>query len=160
MKKTFRNMVRTGIALGLMTAALAVPAFAGNWANGTGANAARWWYSNGDGTYVKGEWKWIDGNNDGTAEYYYFDKDGWMAAGKTVGSHVLNANGQWTVNGVVRTKKTNGSGATGHMGVDASKIKDGGNGKLTTTQTVQPTKGAVSNDSFADFQRQNETAAG
>lgn len=55
------------------------------------------WHANG--------WQWIDGNNDGIAECYYFDSNGYMLASTTTpDGFTVNANGAWTVNGVVQTK--------------------------------------------------------
>ena len=50
--------------------------FAGTWENGSGENSQRWKYNYGNGTYAQNSWQWIDGNNDGIAECYYFDADG------------------------------------------------------------------------------------
>lgn len=53
-------------------------AFAGEWRTGTAPNEGRWWYSNEDGTYAENGWYWLDGNQDGIEECYYFDSQGWM----------------------------------------------------------------------------------
>ena len=81
-----------------------VPAMA-NWNQGVGANSGKWWYQNEDGSYPSNSWKWIDGNNDGVAECYYFDAQGWMLANtKTPDNYDVNANGQWVVNNSVQTQ--------------------------------------------------------
>ena len=46
-----------------------------------------------------------DGNGDGIAECYYFDKDGWMLTSQESPDHwVTNAGGCWTLEGVVQTR--------------------------------------------------------
>lgn len=93
----------------ILAAALAcvmsVPAMAGVWTLTAGG---RWQYDvYGRGTedgMLKSQWAWLDGNNDGIFECYYFDADGYMAADTTVDGYTVNSNGQWTVDGVVQTK--------------------------------------------------------
>ncbi len=69
------------------------------------AEQGRWWYRNGDGTYKQNGWFWLDGNGDGTAECYYFDQEGWMAAGgMTPDGYLVNMDGAWTENGVVQKR--------------------------------------------------------
>ena len=47
-----------------------------DWVKGEGKNA--WWFDFGNGDYFKSSWQWIDGNQDGIAECYCFDENGWM----------------------------------------------------------------------------------
>lgn len=80
-------------------------AFAGTWSVGAGDNQNKWWYDNGDGTYVQNSWQWIDGNGDGIAESYYFDANGWLLTNTTTpDGYTVNANGAWVENGVVKTQ--------------------------------------------------------
>lgn len=37
-----------------------------------------WWYENNDGSYCRNGWYWLDGNQDGEAECYYFGNKGYM----------------------------------------------------------------------------------
>ena len=84
----------------MVSVLMAMPAFAGAWKTGTGSNQNMWWYDNEDGTYAAGGWQWNDGNQDGTAECYYFDSQGWMAAGtETPDGYQVNEDGAWTENG-------------------------------------------------------------
>ena len=49
-------------------------------------------------------WQWIDGNKDGISECYYFAPNGYIVTnGKTPDGYDVNADGQWTINGVVQT---------------------------------------------------------
>ena len=56
-------------------------------------------------------WNWIDDNGDGVSECYYFQevsdgKRGRLYKGTTTpDGYTVNEKGQWTVNGVVQTKK-------------------------------------------------------
>ena len=95
------------LSAGLLSLSAAFPAMAGNWKTGTGANAARWWYDNGDNTWAANGWRWIDGNQDGISECYYFGADGWLLTSTTTpDGYVVNADGAWTVNGIVQTRQT------------------------------------------------------
>ena len=80
----------------------ASPAMAGDWKKGTGENADSWWYDLGSGKWAKG-WEWIDGDNDGVAEKYYFDQNGWLLTGTvTPDGFTVNAEGAWVDGGNVR----------------------------------------------------------
>ena len=97
---TNKNLIRSifvGIAL---TAAMSVSSFAGQWK----LDDRGWWYQNDDGTYPAAEWKWIDGNVDGTAECYYFYSDGYMAYSNEIDGYRVNSDGQWIVNSVVQKR--------------------------------------------------------
>lgn len=84
-------------------------AFAGQWKE----NDTGWWYDNGNGTWPASSWQWIDGNGDGVAECYYFNKDGYcLMNGVAPDGSSVNANGAWTVNGVVQTKNVGGQAAS------------------------------------------------
>ena len=84
---------------------MATTAFAGTWRTGADPNQNRWWYDNDNGTFANNGWQWIDGNNDGTAECYYFDADGWMLADTTTpDGYQVNENGAWVENGNVKTQ--------------------------------------------------------
>ena len=58
-----------------MTMALAFPAFAGEWHQDMNG----WWYETDDGSYYRNGWEWIDGDQDGWAECYYFNNQGYVA---------------------------------------------------------------------------------
>ena len=62
-----------------IAAAASSAAFAGQWqSNGNG-----WRWQNDDGSYAANSWQWIDGNNDGVAECYYFDGNGYLLLNTT-----------------------------------------------------------------------------
>ncbi|MDO4489263.1 MAG: cadherin-like beta sandwich domain-containing protein [Eubacteriales bacterium] len=73
----------------------------------------KWVYKDTDGTYKKNGWYWLDGNNDGIAESYYFDSNGIMAADTVIDGYTVNSEGQWTDNGKVQTKVVGFNSGTG-----------------------------------------------
>ncbi|MFR1834524.1 MAG: hypothetical protein ACLSX5_15420 [Lachnospiraceae bacterium] len=108
-----RNLKKAVCIMGVagLVASNAMTAFAGTWQKGAVPNENRWWYDNGNGTYASNGWQWIDGNNDGLAECYYFDAEGWLLTNTTTpDNYSVNGDGAWVENGVVMTKETGISG--------------------------------------------------
>lgn len=98
MKK--RNIMTVVMAM-VMVLAMSMTALAAGWQQ----NTTGWWWQNDDGTWPANTWQWIDGNNDGVAECYYFGNDGYMLANATTpDGYIVNESGAWTVNGIVQTK--------------------------------------------------------
>lgn len=63
-----------------------------------------WWWKRIGGVYPVHTWEWIDGNNDGLAECYYFDENGYMLANTTTpDGYIVNADGAWVENGIVQS---------------------------------------------------------
>lgn len=95
------------LALVALTAGLSVlsciPAFAFGWQKDT----VGWWYGTNENntTWYNSGWQWVDGNNDGIAESYYFNSNGYIAVNTTVDGYTVNNDGAWTVNGIVQTKQ-------------------------------------------------------
>ena len=84
-------------------------AWAGTWKQ----NNVGWWFDNGNGTYPASTWQWIDGNNDGIAECYYFDRAGYMLANtSTPDGYQVNVSGAWVQNGAVQTKNMRANSQT------------------------------------------------
>ena len=110
--KGVRIMKIRALVLGaIMSVCAASTAFAaapfvsgGQWKQGI-IRPDTWWYENADGTWLADTWAWIDGNKDGIFECYYFDQEGWMIYNAESPDHwVTNADGCWTLAGVVQTK--------------------------------------------------------
>ena len=98
MRKGFIKVL-TATALLSMLASSTV--FAGEWKSDNNG----WWYQNDDGSYPANTWQWIDGNKDGVSESYYFNENGYMLANTvTPDNYTVNADGAWTLNGVVQTQ--------------------------------------------------------
>lgn len=111
MKTTKRFLA---LALAVMTMlSLTIPVSAAAWKqDNTG-----WWYQEDNGSYPANTWKWIDGNNDGVAECYYFDGNGYMLTNTTApDGYQVNASGAWVVNGVVQTQAAGSAGNVAHSG--------------------------------------------
>lgn len=111
MKTTKRFLA---LALAVMTMlSLTIPVSAAVWKqDNTG-----WWYQEDNGSYPANTWKWIDGNNDGVAECYYFNEKGYMLSNTTTpDGYQVNATGAWVVNGVVQTQATGSTGNAAHSG--------------------------------------------
>lgn len=115
------RLTKAMLAGAILSALSAGTAFAGTWEKGQEPNQDKWWYSNGDGTYAQNGWQWIDGDNDGTAEYYYFDGAGWMLSDTvTPDGNQVNADGAWVINGVVQTQQVHAVLDTAASGSDIS----------------------------------------
>ena len=80
---------------------IGISSLAGNW----GKNSNGWFYLNDDGSYTTSQWQWIDGNNDGNAECYYFDAGGYLLTNTIVDGYEVNSDGAWTENGNVQIKQ-------------------------------------------------------
>ena len=97
--KMWKKVLLTAIPAALM---LSFTSLAGEWhldMNG-------WWYETEDGSYYKDGWQWVDGNNDGSAECYYFNSKGYAITNvPRADGYEINENGAWTVNGVVQKKE-------------------------------------------------------
>lgn len=64
---------------------------------------SHYYYNNKD--YYKSCWQWLDLNNDGLYECYYFNVLGHMYKnGTTPDGYKVNENGEWVVDGVVQRK--------------------------------------------------------
>ena len=89
----------------MMSLLFGMMVFAASWKTGAQPNQNRWWYDYENGTYARNGWQWLDGNQDGVAECYYFDSEGWMAADTvTPDGYQVNGNGAWVENGTVMTR--------------------------------------------------------
>lgn len=97
MGKRFTTLILTAAFTGITC----MTALAGQW-----EQAGSGWRYTDNGTYLTG-WQWIDGNNDGVAECYYFDSNGYMLADTTTpDGYTVDASGAWVVDGVVQTQET------------------------------------------------------
>lgn len=96
-----KKKAATFVTAAVMTAAMTMTAFAGEWKQ----DAQGWWWQNDNGTYANSGWEWLDGNNDGVSECYFFGSDGYLLVNTTVeGQYTVNADGAWVADGVVQTK--------------------------------------------------------
>lgn len=121
---------RLGFLIGsVLSLACCFTSFAGWRSDGNG-----WWFDNGNGTWPASCWLWVDGNQDGQAECYYFQQNGYILTNaSTPDGYTVDGNGAWVVNGVVQRRATGGATnqnkTTGNAKRDSNKITD------TTTQS-------------------------
>ncbi len=119
---------RLAVTTVLVAMAASFTALAGAWKS----DANGWWYDEGNGSYPKSTWSWIDGNDDGVSECYYFDPNGYCLINTiTPDYYYVNPSGAWVVNGVVQTKTadTAVSNTSGSVDVVTDKITVGKNAK-------------------------------
>lgn len=100
MKKKIPFLAITSLT-SIMLLASSTTVFAGTWKQ----DSKGWWYQNDNASYPVSQWQWIDGNNDGTAECYYFNSEGYCLINTTTpDGYTVNADGAWTINGIIQTK--------------------------------------------------------
>ena len=115
-----------GLVTGLCVLS-SIPAFASGWQKDT----VGWWYGTNENntTWYNSGWQWVDGNNDGIAESYYFNSNGYIAVNTTVDGYTVNNDGAWTVNGIVQTKQVSLTDTkTSTSGDSTNQQTSGGNG--------------------------------
>ena len=118
--------------------------FASGWTKGISKNA--WWFDFGNGDYFKSSWQWIDGNQDGIAECYCFDENGWMYENTTTpDGYTVNENGAWTVNNIVQTKTS-----------DLIPKNNTNNSVNTTSNNFTETKSHDENQNNEDFNERKD----
>lgn len=84
-----KKRVMMGIAATVLTVAVSVPAYAGEWkSNGKG-----YWWQAANGSYPTNCSMFIDGNNDGVAELFYFDSEGYMLANTDIDNYHIDNEG-------------------------------------------------------------------
>ena len=122
-----------------------------DWVKGESKNA--WWFDFGNGDYFKSSWQWIDGNQDGIAECYYFDENGWMFENTiTPDGYTVNENGAWTVSNIVQTK-------TSDL-IPKNNTNNMNNGNNTVSNNLTETRNNEENQGNEDFnEKQDEYRA-
>lgn len=79
--------------------------FAGQWQDADVPDGNLWWYEEEDGSYINDGWYWLDGNQDGIAECYYFGADGWLLTDTvTPDGYIVNQDGAWIADGQVQAR--------------------------------------------------------
>lgn len=127
----------TFAAVTAFSSMMTISAMAGVWKQ----DSVGWWYDNGNGTYPSNSWQWIDGNNDGVAERYYFDRIGYMLASTTTpDGYQVNEWGAWTQNGIVQARNVKASKQVNYTKSSNNKSSDDDEESSTTTKTTKTTK--------------------
>ena len=95
-----KKIMSSAIATAALTITATMTALAGSWVQQNGS----WVYLNDAGQLQTG-WAWIDGNQDGIAESYYFDMSGKLSTSTTTpDGYTVNSDGAWVQDGSVQTK--------------------------------------------------------
>ncbi|MBQ7534231.1 MAG: hypothetical protein IJT43_01275, partial [Stomatobaculum sp.] len=94
-----RRLVSALAAAAAVTVLLAQTALAGSW--NWNSEKDKWWYLDDQNTFPVNGWEWIDG------KCYRFDEEGFLYTDTvTPEGLTVNADGAWTVNGVVQEMET------------------------------------------------------
>lgn len=100
MKKLIKQLLFSGF----FSICASTTALAGSWMQ----KEDGWHWTETDGSAPVSAWKWIDGNKDGLAECYYFDKNGCLLTNTvTPDGCLVDENGAWIENGIVRQRASN-----------------------------------------------------
>lgn len=148
MKKKLYTLGLAAVFAAMMT----TTALAGQWVrdperpvNENGRS--NWWFQTDDGAFLSNGWYWLDGNEDGLAECYRFDENGWLYTAATVDGYEVDKNGAWVENGVIPRKSVDapakkpekdpeerekGSYAPGWKKVNGKQYCFDGNGEMLT----------------------------
>ena len=118
--------MKIAVAAAALCMAMPFSTFAGTWKS----DAKGMWYRFDDGSYPKGRWVWIDMDNDGMAECFYFDENGYVLKDTTTpDGYQVNRIGAWVVGGEIKQKaggetksssSGNNNGSSGNSGSSSS----------------------------------------
>ena len=85
----------------ILSSFFTLTAFAGAWLTAKDG----WWYRYDDGSYPTSQWVWLDGDNDGVSECYYFNERGYLITNThSPDGCYVDANGAWVDSGRVQTR--------------------------------------------------------
>ena len=97
--RKYRVIAAALAAAAVLVTLLAQTVLAGDWK--WNREKEKWWYLDDQNTYPVNGWEWIDG------KCYRFDEEGYLYVDTvTPEGLTVNANGEWTVNGVVQEMET------------------------------------------------------
>lgn len=124
-KKLMTAVLTVTMALAMSINALAFTPVVG-WKSEQLGGGTHWHYDKtGYGEFAVNEWLWIDGNGDGIAECYNFDGTSFMRADTvTPDGYTVNADGAWTIDGMVQTKQVGQTVEPEQTNVQAVYLKD------------------------------------
>ncbi|MCC8126000.1 MAG: MBL fold metallo-hydrolase [Clostridiales bacterium] len=106
-----------------MTLAMSFTAMAGEWKENS---VGKWWQEE-DGSYPVSAWKWIDSDEDGIGECYYFNGEGYLVTGiVTPDGYAVDGNGAWTEGGTVQTKEMSSAEDTAESGESSEEESSSG----------------------------------
>lgn len=88
----------------LLSISMNIPIWAGQWVKSNSTSNATWMYLNDDGTACADGWYWIDGDNNGVSECYYFDGPIMLKNTTTPDGYTVDSSGRWVVDNVIQTQ--------------------------------------------------------
>lgn len=104
-----KKMIKIFVVASLLSLSMASAAFAGTWKE----DSQGWRWQEKNQPSPASAWDWIDSNEDGIAECYYFDENGYLLTNTTTpDGFSVNENGAWVSDGIVRQKATNPAAAS------------------------------------------------
>ncbi len=125
--------IKVLFASALLTLSMSAAAFAGSWQT----SETGMWYQNDDGTYPVSIWQWIDGDQNGIAERYYFNEAGYLLVNTSAPDGALvNENGAWIADGVVQTLAADQAAAVNQAGVPSAVNQTEGTAAAANTSTA------------------------
>ena len=117
----YMKRIKLAAAILTLTGIMSLSANAGQWKSSNYG----WWYDNENGTWPANTWQWIDGNDDGVAECYYFDKYGYCVMNQTTpDGYTVNENGAWTIKGLVQIKTAASNGTANQNVADTAVYQE------------------------------------
>ena len=148
-------MVKFLLAISVAFLLSALPSFSVGFTKGTSRDA--WWYDLGNENYLRSTWQWIDTDNDGVAECYYFDADGWMYTDTTTpDGYTVDENGAWTVDSVVQTRESQEDNTTEET--DTASGQDGSSYKQETLDRINQFRAGQNLHALAESERLSSIA--
>ena len=147
-------MVKFLLAISVAFLLSALPSFSVGFTKGTSRDA--WWYDLGNENYLRSTWQWIDTDNDGVAECYYFDADGWMYTDTTTpDGYTVDENGAWTVDSVVQTRESQEDTTEE---TDTASGQDGSSYKQETMDRINQFRAGQNLQALAESERLSSIA--
>ena len=147
-------MVKFLLAISVAFLLSALPSFSVGFTKGTSRDA--WWYDLGNENYLRSTWQWIDTDNDGVAECYYFDADGWMYTDTTTpDGYTVDENGAWTVDSVVQTRESQEDTTEE---TDTASGQDGSSYKQETLDRINQFRAGQNLNALAESERLSSIA--
>lgn len=151
MKRAVRKLAVVLMAA-VLTAAMTIPAFADNFNQQWiySQTEQKWWFAtnrecttwlHGSADNKTPQWVWIDANQDGNAECYAFDADGWMLQSTTTADGwTVNEDGAWTVNGEIQYNGAGTSSSFIHLGISSGGDDDSDSDESTASASNATSK--------------------
>ena len=143
-----------GVLLGgFLSVSMCFTSFAAWVSDGNG-----WWFDNGNGTWPASCWLWVDGNQDGQAECYYFQQNGYIMLNSTTpDGYIVDTNGAWVVDGVVQKRFTTVS--NNNYTTTGSKTSNNNKSSNTTKKKEGKSSQSTKNESESNKTTKTENTA-